>query len=180
MSDFDHGVFTVVIGDDDAKAWFRSAPARVDDWMYQIVDSIVFHASDQLKIHAPGRIKGLVEEDLPEVPEVGAVGGAAGVVPDRTSYPAPPSDGSDSADYPIWVDQGSGVHIEGGSHIFPRHAKRMGPIQWRGREIFLLSQRGQAGQHFSDESFVETVAWIPGRIELAKGELYTERAAVPS
>lgn len=175
----EHGVFTIVIGDDDAKEWLRTADSRVDDWLYQLVDSIVFHASDRLRLHAPGRIKGLVGVDLPHQPSTGAFEGTAGVTSDPSVTRRGREGGSNPADYPVFVDQGTGIYSEAESPIYATPGHVMGPIFYQGKETFFKSFKGQPGQHFSDQSFADTVAWTPGKIELAKGELYAERVSVP-
>lgn len=165
------GVFTIVEGRAEVKAWLRSAPARIDDWLYELSDSVVFHAHDALRETSPGRIKFLVEadpvkEDAPHLFE-----GSAGVTPEGRALPGP---GSAREDFPYYVDQGTGLYGALHSIIHPLHGNLMGPILYRGRSIYVKSFEGQKPQHYGRQAYEETVAWMPGRLEVAKATLYAE------
>lgn len=168
----EHGVHVTVIGDDEAKAWLRGGRARVNDWLYQLTDSIVFHEADQLHELAPGRIKDLVSVALARETEPGVFEGTAGVEPEVTEASFARGLGSDPADFPVYVDQGTGIFGEFRSPIYAIPGHVMGPIEWEGRTIYVTSFKGQPAQHFSDRAFADTVAWIPARIEEARAEFY--------
>lgn len=163
-----HGVFTVVVGDREAKDYLRRGSTRVDEWLYELVDAITFHAADRLREHAPGRIKRLVEVDLPDSPQPKYVRGVAGVTSDPLKEES--VGGSDEGDFPFYVDQGSGLFGEHHRIIFGG-GTLMGPFQHDGRKTFTRFFRGQEAQHFSDRAFADTIAYTPGRIQLAKSEL---------
>jgi hypothetical protein len=47
----------------------------------------------------------------------------------------------------------------------------MGPIWYRGRQIYVQSFKGQPAQHYSDAAFADVLGWAPARIELAMPDL---------
>lgn len=163
------GVFTIVLGAEEGKRRIRGVKGKVDDMLYELVDAIAFHASDQLRIHAPGHISELVDTDLATEVEPHHFHAAAGVTPGESKFVS--RRGSRRADYPLYVEGGTGVYGETGSPILavPRHL--MGPIDFEGRDIFLSSIQGQHAQHYAERSFEEAVSWTPARIELSKAAL---------
>lgn len=168
------GVFIIAEGESRVKVWLKTADQRVDDWLYELSDSIVFHARDTLYETAPGGIRALVGWDNVDEVGPGLFEGSAGVLPDGPALPGP---GSAKEDYPFYVEEGTGIYGELHSIIYPLVGPVMGPIPYRGRDIFVRSSKGQPGQHYGREAYEETVAWTPGRIELAKASLYAETEA---
>lgn len=169
------GTFVIVEGDKEAKAWLRTAEPRIDDWLYEVSDSIVFHESDLLHETAPGRIKALVDyvpvvEERPHYFE-----GLAGVKPDGFALPGP---GSAKEDYPFYVEEGTGLYGELHSIIYPLVGTLMGPIEDFGYEYWIKSSKGQPGQHYGRRAYEETVAWVPSRLEEAKASLFAKTEAV--
>lgn len=163
---------TIVTGDAEAKEWLRTGSARVDDWLYELVDEITFYAADRLRMHAPGRIKMLVDVNIPVEHGPGVFEARAGVESEIIPQSTRRGLGSDPADFPVFVDQGTGLYGERHSRIFPVPGQVMGPILFNGRRIFIKSFEGQPAQHFSQHAFDDTVAWIPAKIEVAKSRLY--------
>lgn len=165
------GVFTIVIGDDDAKRGLRGAQGKVDDWLVELSDSIAFHAADRLRALAPGHIPELVDTSLTTELDTGAIEAGAGVT--RARGIADPNRGRDSdpQDYPVFVDQGTGVYGEKKSPIYATPGHLMGPIEWMGRDIYVPMVRGQIAQHFSERSFEDTVRFTGERIEFSKASL---------
>lgn len=166
----DGGNMVIIEGDDQTKEFLRRGNSFVDDWLYEIVDATVFHASDRLKVHAPGHIDQLVEEHLAHAIEVGAIDGAAGVIPDITVSTFHSGLGSDPADYPVFVDVGTGIFGEFGKRIETIPGHLMGPINWTtvyADQIFVPWILGQKAQHYSDAAFADTVEWLTTHVELA-------------
>lgn len=174
------GNMTIVEGDDEVKAWLRAEPRRVDDWTFELVDSTVFHAAGRIRMHAPGQISELVSVDLPNVLSPGLMEGTAGVEPDVReenflgSTPGNPTVGlgSDPADYPVYVEVGTGIYGPVGEPITSIPGYLMGPITGSdGRPFFTSVVQGQRPQHYTERAFEDTVAWMPGHIELALNDL---------
>lgn len=164
------GIFTIVIGDEDAKRGLRGAKGKVDDWLYELIDSVVFHAQAALRETAPGRIKGLVDVDIAKEREPSVFEGSAGVLPDPLENFVSRR-GSRRGDFPYYVEAGTGVYGEHASPILAVPGHLMGPIDFEGRDIFIRSFAGQRGQHYGEHAFEETVAWVPAQIELSKAAL---------
>lgn len=124
---------------------------RVDDWLLEVVDAGIFHAQERLVAHAPGGIKDLVDVDLPRFELAGSiVTGEAYVDPDLDETSDDGGLGSSPADYPYYVDVGTGIFGDVGTPItaFPGHV--MGPIEYGGRMIYVKSFKGQPAQRYSD------------------------------
>lgn len=166
------GNMTIVEGDREVQEWLVAEPGRIDDWLYELVDETSFFASARLRERAPGKIEGLVDTDLANEPEPGLFQAIAGVGPDITEETFGRGLGSDPADYPVYVEVGTGIFGEHGTPIetIPGHV--MGPFEafW-GEMIYAKSVKGQPGQHYARQSFEDTVGWLPGRIEVALHEL---------
>jgi hypothetical protein len=160
-----------VEGDERAKEYLVTTPKRVNDWLYELVDATIFFAADRLRVHAPGGIDSLVGVDLPHELEPGRIDGTAGVEPDITEETFMSGLGSDPADYPVFVDVGTGIFGPERREIFTIPGHVMGPISWQGREIFVSSFKGQKAQHYSDRAYEDTTAWLPAKVELAKRDL---------
>lgn len=165
------GNFVIVVGDDEAKRGLRRAQGAIDDWLYEMADRVAFQAADRLRLHAPGAIDRLVEVDLVDEQRPGHFESRAGVVP--SSFPSDQGRGitSDSSEYPVFVDQGTGIYGARRTPIIAPPGNLMGPIRYQGRTIYIKSFRGQIAQHFSDKAFEDTVSWVPAQIELALPEL---------
>lgn len=176
------GNFELIISnDDEVKHWLRSSNRQVNDMLYELVDATIFHAEDRLRAFAPGEISELVDINLPTEPEPGAIDGAAGVVPDVRAATFGQGLGSDPADYPYFVEVGTGVYSEGenASRQPITTIPRSYPMVWErppGNLIFAWTVEGQKPQHYGRHSFEETSGWLPARIELARQEFAAETA----
>jgi hypothetical protein len=159
----------IILGDDEAKAMLHAEPALVDVWLSGLVDDISDFAAERLRVHAPGRIDQLVDaaHDLPG--EAGAIEATAGVIPDITEGNFNRGLGSDPADWPVFVDVGTGVYGAHGSPIRSIPGNVM-VFEADGQRIFARQIKGQPAQHYSDRAFEDTVGWTPARIELAARE----------
>lgn len=165
------GNMTIVEGDREVQEWLVAEPGRIDDWLYELIDETSFFASARLRERAPGSIEGLVDTDLASEAEPGLFQAIAGVGPDITKETFGRGLGSDPADYPVYVEVGTGIFGEHGTPIetIPGHV--MAFMGREGRMIFTGKVAGQPGQHYARESFEDTVGWLPGRIEVALHEL---------
>lgn len=152
-------------GSADAKEWLRGANRRVDDWLYELADSLTFFAAGRLVEHAPGKIKGLVGTKPAHETITGAFEGVAGVEPDILQENFHRGVGSDPADYPVFVEVGTGVFGPVGTVISSMGGRLMGPIPWEGRQIFTRVVQGQRPQLYAERSFLELVAVTPVRIK---------------
>lgn len=165
------GNMTIVQGDRETKDWLIAEPGRIDDWLYELVDETSFFASERLTERAPGEISGLVSVDVATELDRGVFEAVAGVEPDITEETFSRGLGSDPADYPVYVEVGTGVFGEFGTPIKTIPGHRMGPFEFMGNMIWVSEVRGQRGQHYARASFEDTVGWLPGRIEVALHEL---------
>lgn len=165
------GNFVIVIGDEDAKRGLRGAQGKVNEWLVELSDDLAFFAAGRLATHAPGNIHELVDVSLATELDPGVIEAGAGVT--RARGIGDPNRGRDSnpQDYPVFVDQGTGIYGERRSPIYATPGTLMGPIEWMGRDIFIHSFKGQIAQHFSDRAFEDTVRYTPERIELSKAAL---------
>jgi hypothetical protein len=170
------GNFTLIVGDEDAKSWLHAAPGAVNTWLRDLVGDTVDFSADRLRAHAPGGIDALVESDRPSADVLGPIEGVAGVLPDITQETFNRGLGSDPADYPVFVDVGTGIFGERGTPIrtIPGHVM---VIDFPEGKLFTNVIRGQPGQHYSDRAFEETVGWLPGRLEVAVREFSAESKA---
>jgi hypothetical protein len=177
------GNFELIIDDqDEVRPWLRSSNDQVNDWLYELVDSAVFYAAQRLRALAPGRIgTELVDVDLPVEHTPGVIEGAAGVEPDITQETFGRGLGSDPADFPFFVEVGTGIYGESGTPIRTIPGTYPMAFEHAGTMVFTWEVQGQRGQHYGRHSYDETVAWMPARIELARREFSVEthaRAAV--
>lgn len=165
------GNFTIVEGDREVQEWLVAEPGRIDDWLYELVDEVSFFAAGRLREHAPGHIDQLVDIKLATELEVGHFEAIAGVEPEITPDTFGRGLGSDPADFPVFVDQGTGVFGEVGTPIetIPGHV--MAFMGRDGHMVFTPRVAGQRPQHFSLHSFEDTVGWLPARIEFALRDL---------
>jgi hypothetical protein len=162
------GNFELIIEDeDDVKPWLRSSHDQVNDWLYELVDSAVFYAAQRLRTHAPGQIDQLVDVTLPHEPEPGRIEGVAGVEPDITQESFSRGLGSNPADYPFYVEVGTGIYGEFGMPIHTIPGTYPMAFEHAGTMVFAWETKGQKGQHYGRQAFEETAEWMPARIQLA-------------
>lgn len=151
--------------------WLDSLNERVDRWLTDLVDDTVDFAAGRLKEHAPGRIDELVTSDGPQFePQFGVIEGMAGVTPDPTeSFVS--RRGSKRADWPLFVDIGTGIYGDTGKPITALPGEQMGPLIEHGMQFFFNEIKGQRPQDFSGAAARDTDAWIPMHIELVAKRL---------
>ena len=139
---------------------------RVDRWLDDLVDDAVDYGARRLKVHAPGGIDALVVTDGPQYePDVGAIEGVAGVTPDPVEESENPRGFESSpADYPFYVDVGTGVHGERGDIITAFPGDLMGPILYKGRMIYIRFSKGQEAQLYSDRAAEDLYLWLDERL----------------
>ncbi len=153
---------------------------RVDDWLYETVDAGTFVAEDSLKANAPGSIKDLVGVDLPRFgPSGSIVTGEAYVDPDfEADFEGNGLSrglGSSPADYPYYVDVGTGIYGETGTPITAFPGGVMGPIEYGGRMIYVKEIKGQPAQRYSDAAARDVDAFLDFRILSHSGKIVSER-----
>lgn len=73
--------------------------------------------------------------------------------------PIPPSKPGESPQYPLFVDQGTGLFGERHNIITPTHGNVM-VFEYKGRTIFTRFVEGQKGQHFSDIVYTDSKAYF--------------------
>lgn len=165
------GNMVIVEGDREAKSFLIDS-GRIDDWLYELTDDAAFFAAGRLRERAPGSISGLVDFDPTRELEIGSYEAIAGVEPDILEEDFGRGLGSDPADYPVYVELGTGIFGEFETMIetIPGHV--MGPFlgSW-GDIIYARRVKGQPGQRYAEQSFEDTVGWLPGKIEVALIEL---------
>lgn len=173
------GNFELIIDDEDeVRNWLRSSNKHVNDWLYELVDAVVFYAAQRLRAHAPGHIgTELVDVDLPNEHQPGAIDGAAGVEPDLRSKNFGRGLGSDPADFPFYVEVGTGRYGEHETPISTVPGSYPMAFNYQGNLIFTWHTQGQRGQHYGRRSYEDTVNWVPARIQLAKREFSAETSA---
>lgn len=167
------GNLTLVEGDERVKLWLRTEGQRVDDWLYEIVDGLVFYSAGRIKEHAPGGISELVDIRPAHETVTHAFEGIAGVEPDITEETFSRGLGSNPADYPVFVEVGTGIFGPVGTPISSIPGHLMGPI-WDtavGREIFVQVIQGQKPQHYTEDAFHELVEQTPVVLKAALPEL---------
>lgn len=161
----DPGNMMLVTGDNEVKAWLRTEDHRVNDWLYELVDGLVVYADARIRELAPGSISELVELDPAHETATGAFEGVAGVVPAVTEKTLHVGLGSDPADFPVFVEVGTGIFGAVGHPISSMHPDHliglMGPIPYLGREIFVSSIKGQRPQRYAGRSFDDLVERTP-------------------
>jgi hypothetical protein len=147
--------------------------AVVDRWLTDLVDDTVDYAAARLHEHAPGKITDLVGSEGAQFdPHIGFIEGEAFVLPDiQEEIDHPRGLGSSPADYPFYVDVGTGVYGEHGTPITSLPGHVMGPVEWGGRMIYIKFDKGQRPQHYSDAAHKDTDVWLPGKIQEAKSKL---------
>lgn len=200
------GTTTIVEGDGEAKRWLRSGSDRISDWLYELVDDVMFYAVERIEIHAPGNIKLLVGYDpAHEVGDRHRFEAVAGVEPDisREGFRGVPASGisppgalagegsapfgamssqsglgSNPADYPVFVEVGTGIFGPIGQPIstIPGHKMRWigthyGGEFGHGGFMFAETVQGQPGQHYTENAHSDTVAATPAKILAALPEL---------
>lgn len=149
----------------------RSLDDRVDSWLVDFVDDTVDFAAGRLRAHAPGRIDELVTSDGPQFePEFGVIQGVAGVIPDPNETFVS-ARGSKRADFPLFVDVGTGIYGEHQRPITSFPPNQMGPVEVGGRMVYLDQIKGQPAQDYSGEATRDTDAWIPGHIRASAPRL---------
>lgn len=164
---------TIVTGDKRVKEWLATSPALIDDWLYEIVDEEAFWAADRIRQHAPGHISELVDVEPAHETATGAFEGIAGVEPEITEETFGRGLGSDPADFPVFVEIGTGIF--GPEHrpisTIPGHV--MGPIfdPEAGHNIYATSVKGQPPQHFVEHAYDELVVRTPVVLKAALLEL---------
>lgn len=163
---------TIVTGDREVQHFLLTMPERVDDWLYILVDGALFFAADRIRQNAPGGIDALVDVQVPSVLSPGVIEGAAGVEPDITEESFHGGLGSDPADYPVFVEVGTGIFGEVGLPISSLPGHVMGPIIGADGSFFFTSViQGQPAQHYAEHAYDETVAWMPQHIVALLPEL---------
>jgi hypothetical protein len=161
------GLFTIVLGDDEAKSYLRHGDVLVERMMIDVTGDISSHAAAELKVNAPGRIKNLVGDDEPIVPEPGIVEAVAGIEPEVTEETFGRGIQSDPADFPVYVEKGTGVYGEYARPITVPPGIVM-VFHWAGKKIFTRSVEGQRAQHYAEHSYEETLGWVPSRLQRAR------------
>lgn len=142
----------------------RHIDENVDAWLRDLVDDTVDFAAERLREHAPGAIDALVESEGGQFdPQLDAIEGVAGVIPDPTEEYISKS-GSRRSDYPYYVDVGTGIYGPEERPITSMPGGVMGPIEFRGRMLYLTSIRGQEAQDFSGAATRDTDLWLLGHI----------------
>ena len=142
----------------------RAIDERVDAWLVDLVNDTVDFGAARLRDHAPGRIADFVTSDGPQPePQIGAIEGVAGVTADPLEGFISKR-GSKRADFPVYVDIGTGLYGEHGRPITAFPPNLMGPVEIAGQMRYLSEIAGQPAQHYSDEAMRDTDAWLPGKI----------------
>lgn len=162
------GNFVFVEGDDEVKTYMYRG-GDVEEDLRDLTSDIAEHAGEALSLLAPGRISELVRVN-PDQAEGSRIRAEAGVIPDLDErlFLDPRGLGSDPADYPFFVDVGTGIFGPLGREIVMPTGHVMGPIPWRGGNIYVQHIKGQEAQHYSDRAFEQTIQWIPERITAEK------------
>lgn len=164
------GAFVFIEGDDEVKAFLNAGPSILGQWLQGIINDTSDFAGGALRLHAPGHISELVGEDHSQGSVLAEMTAVAGVMPAIDESTLSRGLNSDPADYPVFVDQGTGIYGEKGSRIYPIPGHVMA-FMHGGEKVYATSIAGQRAQHFSRSAFEDTVGWLPGKIELAKSEI---------
>lgn len=161
------GVFTLIEGDDEAATYLYEGDEHVEAMLTDLVGDITDHAAEELRTLAPGTIGAeLIGTDEPHLPDQGAIVGVAGVLPDiseEMNLGAIRGLGSDPADYPVFVELGTGIfgEYERPIQVMPGHVM---VIPFPDGKVFTRSIAGQPGQHYAERAYENTIQWIPGRL----------------
>lgn len=164
------GVFTFIDGDHQAQRYLLEGEDNIERMLVDLVSDIAEHAGDELRVHAPGSISELVGVDQAHRPEVGVITARAGVFPDLSEENATGAVrglGSDPADFPVFVEVGTGVFGELGEpiHSIPGHPM---VINFPDGKVFTQTVLGQPAQHYARESYENTIRWIPERLRTGR------------
>lgn len=176
-----------VDGKKEAQAFLRSAEARVDRWGTRFVNNVAEYAATRLRAHAPGGIDALVTVDETHLDAFGVLQSIAGVERDvsvgtlgfssaqgfdsirnRTRMPGI---ASDPADYPVYVDQGTGIYSVGDNaprkpiHALPGSFMRF--IAADGRLVTTTVVMGQQPTLFSAKAAEDTRRHLPFLVDKA-------------
>ena len=161
------GIFqhVTVVGDDRAKAYLYEQPGAADSFLADMVDDITEFNVGLLRVNAPGRIRELADRSLAVTDFEGVISGSSGIEPEITHASLRRGLGSDPSDFPVYVEERTGVFGARGTVIqsIPGHV--MGPVFYQGRNIYIRSFKGQPGQHYARHSYEQTLAWLPGKLE---------------
>lgn len=163
----------LVEGDDRVKRWLSGSSGRVDDWLYELIDAMAFYASERIKQRAPGHIDQLVDITLAHELDPGAFEAIAGVEPDITEDTFGRGLGSDPADYPVFVEVGTGIFGPVGEPISTIPGHVMGPIKdpSTGKDFFATVIQGQRPQRYVEQAHEDLVLWTPVKIRERLPEL---------
>jgi hypothetical protein len=156
-----------VTGNEGLLEWAKRFDDQIDSWLTDLVNDTVNFAESRLRAHAPGKIKDLVTTDGPKFEvNMGWIQGFAGVLPDfNEDSLGDRGEKSNPADYPYFVDVGTGIYGETGTPITSLPGHVMGPILMGGRMVYTKSIKGQPAQHYSDAAFRDTDVYLPLRIQ---------------
>lgn len=165
------GNFVIVLGDDEAKSYLHDGHAWVNRFMTDLSDDIAEHARDELLARAPGHITELVGLDPGHLAEPGVVEAIAGVKPDVTEETLGQGLGSSPADFPVYVEVGTGIYgPEHRSIVMP--PGRIMVFDWENRRVRTPYIEGQPAQHYAEEAYESTVHWVP--VRLARTDIMPE------
>ena len=174
-------------GKREAQAFFLSAESRVDTWGRKLVNNTAEYAAGRLRAHAPGGIDALVSVNQTHLDAFGALQAVAGVerdismgtlgfsssqgFDDLRSQTRMPGIASDPADYPVYVDQGTGIYSVGdGAPGKPIHAlpgSFMRFVAADGRLVVTTTVKGQRPVLFSAKAAEDTLRHMPFLLEKA-------------
>lgn len=165
------GVFTFIDGDQQAQRYLLEGESNIERMLVDLVNDIAEHAHDELEVLAPGQIgTSLIGLNRAHSPEPGVIRAVAGVERDLSDEDALTGEGglgSDPADYPVYVEVGSGVFGPIGQPIrsIPGHPM---VIQFPEGKIFTETVLGQHPQHYAQRAYENTVRWIPERLTTSR------------
>lgn len=143
---------------------------HVDAWLRDLVGDTVEHAASSFVDRAPGRIRDFVTSDPPQLDRGSVIEGVAGVTPDPLEGFVSKR-GSRRADFPLYVDVGTGLFGEHQRPITSFPPNLMGPIELGGEMVYLSQTRGQPAQDYSGEATRDTDAWLDSHIEHSMSRL---------
>lgn len=159
------GIFVLEVDDDEAQDFLRGGSERINRMTRELVSDIAEHAAEEIRALAPGRIKGFVDFVPERFPEPGTVEAWAGVTPANISSEGKTQVqiGSDPADYPWYVEAGTGEHGEFGTAITVPPGNVM-VFPYKGSTVFARSVKGQEPQRYVERSYENTIAWVPAKL----------------